>query len=226
MDEVFGSENFVSLISFATTTGFESQFLGRAGDRLLWYGKSRVHTKYRQLFQDSARAVGGGGYRWVILPDGTTRALTSKEISGEEEIPQEALLYVPDNILSQGASSQDQTFTFRGKKYHPGPNSHWKARFPDGMERLGYAKRLHVSANSLRFIRCADDFPYRVRNNVWTDTQTGQFTDDKLYVVQTNTKVIERCLLMTTDPGDLVLDPTCGSGTTALLAVTTRRPPW
>jgi adenine-specific DNA-methyltransferase len=218
MDEVFGSGNFISLISFATTTGFESKFLGRAGDRLLWFGKDREHTKYRGLFQDSGRAIGGGGYRWIMHPDGSSRALTSNEIAGEEVIPAEARLYVPDNIISQGAASQDQPFTFRGKKYHPGPNSHWKAHFPEGMERLGYANRLHVSANSLRFIRYADDFPYRVRNNVWTDTQTGQFTDDKLYVVQTNTKVIERCLLMTTDPGDLVLDPTCGSGTTAYVA--------
>ncbi|VTU00861.1 dna methylase : DNA methyltransferase OS=Dehalococcoides mccartyi GY50 GN=GY50_1041 PE=4 SV=1: N6_N4_Mtase [Gemmataceae bacterium] len=218
LDEVFGRDNFISLISFATTTGFESKFLGRAGDRLLWYGKEREQTKYHDLYQDSGRAIGGGGYRWITLPDGSSRALTSREINGECEIPSGGRLYVPDNIISQGASSQDQTFDFGGKQYHPGLNSHWKARFPDGMNRLGHANRLHVSANSLRFVRYADDFPFRVRNNVWTDTQTGQFTDDKLYVVQTNTKVVERCLLMTTDPGDLVLDPTCGSGTTAYVA--------
>ncbi|MHB0871749.1 MAG: DNA methyltransferase [Chloroflexota bacterium] len=86
------------------------------------------------------------------------------------------------------------------------------------MTRLGTAGRIHTSRNSIRYVRFADDFPWRSRNNIWTDTITGQFTDDKVYVVQTNTKVIERCILMTTDPGDLVLDPTCGSGTTAYVA--------
>src|ERR1700722_5833771 len=161
MDEVFGAENFVSLISFSTTTGFESKFLGRAGDRLLWYGKDRELTKYRDVFQDTGRAIGGGGYRWIVQPDGSSRALTAAEISGEEAHPPDARLYVPDNIISQGAASQDQSFIFCGKKYHPGPNSHWKARFPEGMNKLGYANRLHVSSNTLRFIRFANDFPYR-----------------------------------------------------------------
>ena len=121
-------------------------------------------------------------------------------------------------MISQGAASSDQTIQYEGKPYRPGANSHWKAQFPDGTRRLGDAGRLHVSQNSLRFIRYADDFAVRSRNNNWTDTLTGQFTEDKIFIVQTNTKVIERCVLMTTDPGDLVLDPTCGSGTTAYVA--------
>src|SRR5207245_6966701 len=106
------------------------------------------HTKYRGLYQESGRAIGGGGYRWIVLPDGTSRALTSREISGQDELPEGARLYVPDNIISQGAASQDQTFNFRGKKYNPGPNSHWKANFPDVMTNLRDADRLHVSSNT------------------------------------------------------------------------------
>jgi adenine-specific DNA-methyltransferase len=218
MDEVFGSDNFVSLISFATTTGFESQFLARAGDRILWYGKTREVTKYRSLFVEADRNAGASGYRWIIQPDGTSRSLSAEELRREKELPANGRVYAADNILSQGPSSDDQTFEYKGKKYSPGANSHWKPNFPDGMKRLGWAGRLHVSKNSLRYIRQVDDFSWRGRTNVWSDTQTGQFTDEKVYVVQTNIEVIKRCLLMTTDPGDLVLDPTCGSGTTAYVA--------
>jgi adenine-specific DNA-methyltransferase len=218
MDEVFGAENFIANISFATTTGFESNQLARAGDQLLWYAKNKDIVKYRPLYESAPKDVGEGGYRWIILPDGSTRSLTAREQRGEDPLPMGAKLYVPDNLISQGAASQPQQYTYRGKSYSPGPNSHWKPSFPIGLDRLALAGRLHMSSNTLRYVRCADDFPWRSRNTMWTDTQTGQFTEEKLYVVQTNTKVVERCLLMTTDPGDLALDPTCGSGTTAYVA--------
>jgi adenine-specific DNA-methyltransferase len=219
MDEVFGSDNFVSLITFATTSGFESKELARGGDYILWYAKNReTGIKIRPLFEEVRKSIGDGGYRWIMLADGSYRGLTARELRGEDAFPEDAKVYIPDNILSQGAASTDQTFTHEGKKYAPGPNSHWKAQFPDGMKRLAVAGRLHVSKNSLRYVRYTDDFSWKDRNNIWIDTLTGQFTEDKVYVVQTNTKVIERCLLMTTDPGDLVLDPTCGSGTTAYVA--------
>lgn len=218
MDEVFGAENFVSLISFATTTGFESSAVPRAGDYAIWYSRDREHVKYRPLYVSSEREIGTDGYRWIQLNDGETRSLTAAEVRGEEPIPTGARVYIPDNLISQGAASEPQPYTFRGKTYLPPANSHWKASCPDGMDRLAKAKRLHVSQNSLRYIRFADDFPWRDLNNLWTDTLTGQFTEAKSYVVQTNTKVLQRCLLMTTDPGDLVLDPTCGSGTTAYVA--------
>ncbi len=160
LDEVFGSESFVSLISFATTTGFESRQLARAGDRILWYAKSKEHVKYRGLFEESGRDVGDGGYRWVMLADGETRALTAEEIRGEEGLPAGCRLYVPDNLLSQGAASEDQTFTYRAKSYSPGPNSHWKPNFPAGIGRLAHANRLHVSSNTLRYVRLAADFPW------------------------------------------------------------------
>ncbi len=100
----------------------------------------------------------------------------------------------------------------------PGANSLWKPGYPEGLERLAAAGRVHVAANSIRYRRFASDFPCKERGNLWTDTLTGSFTGEKMYVVQTNPEVVERCLLMTSDPGDLVLDPTCGSGTTAWCA--------
>jgi adenine-specific DNA-methyltransferase len=219
LDEVFGSENFISLIAFATTSGFESKELARGGDYIIWYGKNReAGVKVRDLFEDASKEAGDSGYRWAMFPDGEFRGLTAKELRGEDPFPATSKLYKPDNILSQGIASENQTFYYRGKPYSPGANSHWKASFPDGMNRLASSGRLHVAKNSLQYVRYADDFALKARNNIWVDTLTGQFTEDKLYVVQTNTKVIERCLLMTTDPGDLVLDPTCGSGTTAYVA--------
>jgi adenine-specific DNA-methyltransferase len=218
MDELFGASGFISIVSFAKTSGFESTALPRAGDYLVWYCKDRAKLKFRSLHVPAKRALGEAGYRWVQFPDGTSRALTAREIRGEVPLPKNGRLYKPDNIVSQGAASESQPFPFNGKTYIPPPNSHWKASWPEGMCRLAAANRLHVSENTLQYIRFADDFPWQDLSNLWTDTITGQFTDPKTYVVQTNTKVIERCVLMTTDPGDLVFDPTCGSGTTAYVA--------
>ena len=218
MDEVLGAGNFVSMIAFATTSGFQTAALARAGDYVLWYARDVKQTKYRRQYLPAERIAGEGTYRWIQLRDGATRALTKEEISGEMSFPEGARLYRPDNIISQGSAGELQPFEFRGKTYSPPPNSHWKANYPQGMERLAEAGRLHVARNSLRYIRYADDFPWQAINNMWDDTLTGQFTETKVYVVQTNTKVIQRCLLMTTDPGDLVFDPTCGSGTTAFVS--------
>ncbi|MDI6816676.1 MAG: site-specific DNA-methyltransferase [Actinomycetota bacterium] len=218
MDEVFGSENFVSLITYATTSGFESNELARGGDYLLWYAKSREVVKTRPLFEDAPKQTGVSGYRWLRLPDKTQRGMRATELRGEEPLPEGAEVYKPDNILSQGSASTDQPFEYLGKVYRPNANNHWKAQFPEGMNRLAHAGRLHVAKNSIQYVRLTEDFSLKSRNNIWSDTLTGQFTDEKMYVVQTNAKIIERCLLMTTDPGDLVLDPTCGSGTTAYVA--------
>ncbi|MHB1523365.1 MAG: site-specific DNA-methyltransferase [Candidatus Dormibacteria bacterium] len=216
MDEVFGSENFVSLISFVTTSGFaEATALPRAGDYLLWYARSRPHLKSRPLW---ARATDRQGYRWLKFPDGTYRGMTAGEYRGEAPLPPQALVYQPDNLQSQGPASEPQAFEYQGRTYLPGPASHWKANYPEGMRRLALAGRVHVARNSIRYVRYFDDFGYQLRTSLWTDTGTGNFTDEKIYVVQTNTKVIERCLLMATDPGDLIVDPTCGSGTSAYVA--------
>jgi adenine-specific DNA-methyltransferase len=216
LDEVFGAENFVSQITFQTTSGFASNTLATLGDFLLWYAKDADRVKVRHLYEQQETIPGEGNARWILLPDGTYRGVSAAERRGEVPLPDGARLYKPDNIQSQGAASEPQPFEYEGKKYEPGINAHWKANYPNGMQHLATAGRIHVAKNSIQYRRFATDFPYQERGNIWTDTITGNFTDDKIYVVQTNTKVIERCLLLTTDPGDLVLDPTCGGGTTAL----------
>ncbi len=219
LDEVFENANFVSLITFATTSGFPSNEIASAANYILWYARDAERgPKYRPLFDYLPKGPGDSGYDWLMFSDGTNRALRADEMRGDMPFPEDPDLYTPDNILSQGAASEPQPFRFRGRTFTAGSNAHWKAQFPDGMRRLARANRLHEAENSIRYVRYADDFAYKARNNIWTDTLTGQYTEKKIYVVQTNTKVIERCLLMATDPGDLVLDPTCGSGTTAHMA--------
>ena len=212
LDEVFGSDNFVSLISFVTTSGFtQAAELPRKGDYIVWYARSKPQLKYRPLWEE---AHDRQGYRWLHFPDGSFRGMTKQKERGEVPLPDGARIYKPGDLKSQGAASEPQPFEFEGKVYDSGANSHWKASYPAGMNRLAHAGRIHVARNSIQYRRFADDFPYKVRTNFWDDTGTGNFTDPKVFVVQTNTKVVERCILLSTDPGDLVLDPTCGSGTT------------
>jgi adenine-specific DNA-methyltransferase len=218
LDEVFGSENFVSMISFKTTSGFESNSLARQGDYLIWYSTNAEKVKVRPLFFEQLVTVGEGNARWVLLADGTYRGVSAEEKAGTKPIPKGARLYKPDNIVSQGSANTPQPFQHKDKTYNPPSNSHWKANYPNGMNQLAEKNRLHIAKNSIQYIRFSDDFPYQRYGNLWTDTAMGSFTDDKMYIVQTNVKIIERCILMTTDPGDLVLDPTCGSGTTAYVA--------
>ena len=215
LDEVFGAECFVSQISFQTTSGFQTKTLATLGDFLLWYARDPERLKVRKLFEEQPVVLGEGNARWVLHPDGTYRGVSAAERRHEVPIPPDARLYKPGDLQSQGPSREPQPFPFEGKVYRPGANSHWKPNYPDGLERLAAAGRIHVAANSIQYRRFPSDFPYKERGNLWTDTLTGSFTDEKTYVVQTNPKVVERCLLMTSDPGDLVLDPTCGSGTTA-----------
>jgi adenine-specific DNA-methyltransferase len=218
MDEVFGAENFISIVTFQTTTGFETNTLPTLGDFLLWYARDPKRLKVRKLYKFQPDKPGEGNAKWVLLPDGSYRGVTKAEARGETPIPKGAKLYFPDNISSQDPAPEPQPFEFDGKTYYPARNSHWKANYPEGMKRLAEAGRIHVAKNSIRYRRFSDDFAYTDLGNIWTDTLSGSFTEEKLYVVKTEPKVIERCMLMTTDPGDLVLDPTCGSGTTAYVA--------
>ncbi len=216
-DEVFGSENFISEILFQTTGGFESSTLSRVGDFIIWYAKNKNGLKYHTLFEKQNLKPGTGLYHWLLLPNGTQRSMTPSEIENPEKLPENVIVYAADNIKSQGASSQNQVFMFEGKEYEPGAASHWKTSV-EGLERLAKLRRIHTASNSIRYRRFLDDFPYKQITSFWQDTGTGSFTEEKKYVVQTSPKVIARCMLMTTDPGDLVLDITCGSGTTAYVA--------
>ncbi|SHF55639.1 adenine-specific DNA-methyltransferase [Lampropedia hyalina DSM 16112] len=219
MEEVFGATNFISQISVQTTTGFKTNYIGNIADYVLWFAKDKSRGKARSPMFPKAFELGEGNARWLLFEDFTYRGVSAAEKRGEATVPKNALPYKPDNIISQGRAKEPQPFTFRGKTYDSwSKNSHWKASYPIGMDRLAKAGRIHVAENSIQYVRFHTDFAVGVHGNVWTDTGSGSFTDDKVYVVQTNTKVIERCLLMATDPGDLVLDPTCGSGTTAYVA--------
>ncbi len=225
LDEVFGSENFISLITFSKTAGATSEFLPGTTDFILWYAKDRTQAKYRQLFREKAvGGTGGGAYTRVELPDGNRRPMTPAEKADPASLPTGARAYRLSPLTSQsagrekgpGASSWFEV-RFDGRPFTPTMKERWKTN-EEGMKRLLAARRVGAAGNTLSYVRFIDDFPAFAITNSWEDTGVAGFGDPKTYVVQTNAKVVERCLLMTTDPGDLVLDPTCGSGTTAVVA--------
>lgn len=217
MDEVFGPENRVSIISFVKTSGLAvADGLTAAVDYIVWYAKDKARVKARHLFEPrELDAASASQYSWVELLDGTRRRLTSDEQRNANLFPEGARRYRFDNLTKPGPGSR-YVFPFEGKKFESGRR--WWGTTPEGMQSLADARRLQATDNSLYFVRFWDDFALRKLTNLWTDTAAGGFAEERLYVVQTGTKVIERCMLMTTDPGDLVLDPTCGSGTTAYVA--------
>ncbi len=218
MDEVFGSENFIAEIIVEKTSSLSMEYVDRVCDYVLWYAKDRDATKYRQLWLDKSQSrTGWGLYRYVESPDGERRALTAEERSRPDKLVELGRPYLVADLTSQTqATTTRYRAEFDGETFDIGKRQ-W-ATPPEGLERLKWANRVQRRASSIGMVRFYDDFPViPVRNN-WTDTGTGSFTESKVYVVQTNTKVVERCLLMATDPGDLVLDPTCGSGTTAVVA--------
>ena len=220
MDEIFGDDNFVSDISYKTTSSFTSSTLSRSTDYILWYSRG-ANVKFRALFLPKTLADDKGS-RFTRVQDGVgvRRFMSSEERKDDGAVPGTSSVYRHDNMYSQGRASDKQPYLFQGERFDPWQkNSHWKCHYPVGLDRLAKADRLALpTRNSISYVRFFGDFAALSMSNVWMDTQTGAFTDDKTYVVQTNAKVVERCILMATDPGDLVLDPTCGSGTTAAVA--------
>ena len=222
MDEVFGDENACSLIAFVKTTGFLSNTLPNVSDYLLWYSKNRASVKFRQPF--FSKVLGGDGskeYTMASYADGTRRPLQKNEKDNPETIPEGVKVFRLDNLRSQGGSDEGSLpYAFEGVTYPCGSNMHWKTR-RDGLDRLAKSQRIsgRGEGKTLCYVRFVEDFAAYPMSNIWTDAASGDNQVlQKLYVVQTLPKVIERCLLMATDPGDLVLDPTCGSGTTAMVA--------
>ncbi|PWR75456.1 site-specific DNA-methyltransferase [Methanospirillum stamsii] len=219
LDEIFGTENFCAQIAFVKTTSQTSKLAASSIDYILWYGKNRECIKYRQIFQEKGLLTDKSGvYSWIEFPNLMRQKLTpmqKAEIINSPKIP--GKIFMTSDITSQsGGSTTGYEITFYGQKYLPG-KGFWKTHSV-GVARLIRSNRITRSGSTLRYVRYIDDFPAYPYVNLWTDTGTGSFTEDKVFVVQTSTKVIERCILMTTDPGDLVLDPTCGSGTTAYVA--------
>ncbi|MCY2987733.1 MAG: site-specific DNA-methyltransferase [Planctomycetota bacterium] len=222
LDEVFGTENWIGLISVQKTTTATNVFLPLVCDYIVWYGKNRTSTKYRSLYQTKeAGKPGAMNYSGLELPDGSRRTLTKAERVHPDKLPVGARMYSADNFTSASMGREKGegaacwfAVEFEGKTYRPYERSRWKTN-QDGMRRILAAKRVFGMDKALRYVRYFDDFPAYPLHNLWTDVGGAP---DKKYVVETTTKVVERCLLMTTDPGDLVLDPTCGSGTTAYVA--------
>ena len=222
LDETFGAANFLGLITVLKTPGAGSfsggtNVLAAVADYLLWYAKDAQVTKYRALYRPKGfGADGAGQYTWLELANGTRRPATVQELND----PPKGARFFSQNPLTSQTTREAQTTVFpvqfEEQTFTPSTGG-WKTN-RQGMARLGQANRFIAIGKNLRYVRYLEDFPAYPYNNVWTDTVTSGFSDRKVFVVQTNAKIIERCLLMTTDPGDLVLDPTCGSGTTAYVA--------
>lgn len=220
LDEVFGSENFISSISFTKTSGATSDLLSSVFDIILWFSKNRSITKYRQLLiERDPENLLSAHYQNIELPNGERRPATKDEIYKHSLRESDTRLFALSGTSSQTRGSiEPESFIYHGTSFSPETTRSWSTTI-DGLRRLAMSNRLHVMKNTLRYIRYVNDSSVYPLSNLWSDTAGIQSrTDPKVYVVQTATNIIERCLLMTTDPGDLVLDPTCGSGTTAYVA--------
>ena len=215
MDEVFGDENFVSEIAFRKTGATSATLLDSNNDYLVWYAKQKSSVKYRAILK--IKSIGGEGateYKSILLPSLEERQLSASEIAKPDSLEPGSRIFTLTSVVSDGKAANPQEITLFGRSYTPSPNEHWKTTV-DGMYRLYKAGRLGRATSKRMYKRFFDDYPAYAINNNWQDMRGAL---DKVYVVQTAQSIVERCLLMTTDPGDLVLDPTCGSGTTAMVA--------
>jgi adenine-specific DNA-methyltransferase len=217
MDEVFQPDSFVSVITVKKTGGMGQELIDNVSDFILWYAKDRQKIKYIPLFNEKVIGEGSGErYSRVELPSGEIRPLREEEIYNPSLIPVNSRVFLGGPLTSQ-TPSESTTFEFQLEGHNLRPSKGgWKTNIV-GMSRLINSERLLSTREFVNYKMCIDDFPATSVGNLWSDTM-GTAEQDKKYVVQTTTKVIQRCLLMTTDPGDLVLDPTCGSGTTAYVA--------
>lgn len=213
MDEVFGSENFVSFITFKKASPLTSKGLAGVADYIIWYASNKDVMKYRKLFEE--KPIGrGSGYTWVELSDGTRRKMTSEEKDNPQLLPANSRVFFTADLASTGyTKSCMYDFEMEGRLFKCGKKS-WKTN-KEGMQKLISLNRIFAPANNPTYVVYHEDYPVQPLNNFWYDTHGAT---DIQYVCQTSTKPIQRCMLMCTDPGDLVLDPTCGSGTTAYVA--------
>ncbi|BDI03189.1 site-specific DNA-methyltransferase [Sphaerotilus microaerophilus] len=224
LDEVFGPQNFVAIITVQKTTSATVNYLPATCDYVVWYGRDITRLKYRPFYL--RKQLGGDGatnYNRVLLPDGTRRALAKAEITDPTLLPSGSKIYSLDNLTSQSMGREKGEgaacwfpVEINGRAYRPGAQARWKTN-EQGMSRLQAAGRLEATDSRVGYVRFFDDFPLYPLDNNWSDVGAS-FMADKLYVVQTSPKIIQRCMLMCSEPGDLVFDPTCGSGTTAYVA--------
>lgn len=219
MDEVFGEENFCAIINFKKTGGQSASIIASVFDVILWYARNKEHVKYRPIYSPkSPGEEGATNFDWVEEDGFVRRKLSEGEleelrISGAKD----RVVLQPYPMFSEGSSDTDRAYAWRGSEYRPSVTSHWKTT-AEGITRLDKADRLLAQGKTLRFINYIADYPVTPIINSWNDTQISGYNEKRVYVVQTLPLVIARCMLMSSDPGDLVLDPTCGSGTTATVA--------
>jgi adenine-specific DNA-methyltransferase len=223
MDEVFGRDNHFSTITYRTTTSAggptgSAQSLGSIADTLLWYARDAGRIKYRALYLPKGYGdEGASGYTMLATREGMRRRMTQAERANPNSWPEGARVATLDNLTSRtGVDTTRYSISIEGRTFTPHP-SVWKTG-SEGMPRLIGAYRVGLAGNTPRYVRYLDDFSAFPLTNFWNDTSIAGFAADKMYVVQTSPRIIERCMLMATKPGELVLDPTCGSGTTAVVA--------
>jgi adenine-specific DNA-methyltransferase len=218
LDEVFQTENFVAAIAFQKTGGQNPVHVAAIYDTLLWYAKDKALLKTNPLYISHPDPdPTDPNYVHLELLEGSIRAMTPEERRRQNALPEGAKVFRYGPITSAGASSTEQVFKYDGEAFRPPGNSHWKTTI-EGLQVLASHNRILRSGRGLAYKLYWHDFAAERLPNLWTDTQSGGFNDPQVYVVQTTTKVVARCILMTTAPGDLVIDPTCGSGTTAYVA--------
>jgi adenine-specific DNA-methyltransferase len=215
-DEVFGSDNFMEVICFKTRMALGGRHLEGVFDYIIWYAKSKGEVKFRRLFYPS-EIEGDNHWNKYLDSNRVPTTMTSAQVFSHRELPDGAQVYQLYALYPVGPFATGIfPFAFEGKLYSPPPGRSWKSP-PSGMQRLARAERIeqYASGETLRYRLFFDDYPVSPWHNIWTDTAPPA---DKIYVVQTAIKIVSRCMLMASDPGDLVLDPTCGSGTTAYVA--------
>ncbi|MBI3157015.1 MAG: site-specific DNA-methyltransferase [Burkholderiales bacterium] len=223
MDEVFGASNFIALITFRKKMmPLGAEYLEGVSDYLIWYARDKSQVRAYPIYRDKI-AEGDKQWSWVETPDGCRRKLTAHEIEDHAALPKGSRVFQPISLLpADYRPNQDFAFTYKGQRYSPPRASAgwqcWKTDL-DGMTRLAELGRLHVPAggedSTLRYVYYLADYPVSAITNLWSDTKGA---DNKQYVVQTSETVVTRCLHLATEPGDVVLDITCGSGTTAYSA--------
>lgn len=221
LNEVFGKQNKVGIIAFSKSSGTSSpdaktNVISKTCDYLLWYARDLSQIKYRQLFSDKRDGAStDDAYSWLELASGIRVQMTAAQLDGTDSLPEGGRPFTRSDLTSQKPTTVFD-LEFNGERYSPLPRG-WRTT-SEGMRRLQAQERLIKVGTKVRFVQYMNDFPVFPLNNMWDDTGIAGFASEKMYVVQTSPKVLARCLQMTTDPGDLVLDPTCGSGTTAFVA--------
>jgi adenine-specific DNA-methyltransferase len=216
MDEVFGEDNCITPILFKKTGSMSGNFISGIADTVLWYAKQKSKAKCRRLLTERSKESIESGFGQIELANGDCRGLSTKETKGEVALP-EGQRFQASPLMSSGETQGDQGFLLNGKTYFPAKGRHWSVSIKD-LPLVGRASRLHPIGNTLTFKKYLHESLVTPYTNLWMDTMESTFAVQRVYVVQTSTRVVERCMLLATDPGDLVLDPTCGSGTTATVA--------